>query len=145
MPEMPEGMECLPERDKPEGLYMSLVLQEDRMSRLSELNREMSLQAIDTLYRHTAYWGEQNDLTLIVNAYFDLVESVPLDRLKEICNAERDAEIEQLIAIAKGYAEIERLRNKKTGYICTVCCFPMEESLEFCPACKSQGTIKEVI
>ena len=31
---------------------------------------------IRTLYRHTAYWVEQNDLTMIVNAYFDLKDEV---------------------------------------------------------------------
>ncbi len=42
--------------------------------RLGEITREIAAQDIQTLYRHTAYWMEQNDLTLIINAYFDMVE-----------------------------------------------------------------------
>jgi len=41
------------------------------MERLQEITREIALQDIQTLYRHTAFWMEQNDLTQIVNAYFD--------------------------------------------------------------------------
>ncbi|MDR1630061.1 MAG: hypothetical protein LBS36_07615 [Oscillospiraceae bacterium] len=44
------------------------------MSRLKEITREIALQDIQTLYRNTAYWMEQNDLTLIVEAYFGICE-----------------------------------------------------------------------
>ena len=45
------------------------------MERLQEITRGIALQDIKTLYQHTAFWMEQNDLTQIVNAYFDLKQA----------------------------------------------------------------------